>query len=238
MAKLFVKVFFREDNRLRKYYEMKKRAKNIKKTKGKIPPYLADNNVETELNYKLWVTKGARFKASERCEGLDRRSTKIVGWLSAYLIIFSVLNICDIEMFKLPTNVSNFISISISIMILVFSQFEYAMSYSTKAKAYHDCALKISKLYDDLRMQKSDQPIENHSLIAKIADEYQLILAGNTNHLPIDYKMFKSYKPAYFNMSKWQISGVRFSYYIKTKFAFHALVYGMPLTYILYIVLR
>lgn len=238
MVKSFVKVFFREDNRFRKCYEMRKRAKNRKKAKEKIPPYLTNNNFETELNFKLWVTKGARFKASERCEGLDRRSTKIVGWLSAYLIIFSVLSICDIEAFKLPANVSSFISISISVMILVFSQFEYAMRYSTKAKAYHDCALKISELYDQLRILKSDTAIDHLPQIKEITEKYQHILEGNINHLPIDYRVFTLDKPAYFNLSKWQIWGIRFSYYLKTRFAFHVLVYGMPLAYILYITLR
>ena len=57
-----------ESNSLKKIYNKRRRVRNIYKRKKCIPEYLKDNNFEVELNYKLWVTKGARFKASERCE--------------------------------------------------------------------------------------------------------------------------------------------------------------------------
>ncbi len=41
------------------------------------------------MNYKLWITKGTRFKASERCEELDARYNRVVGWVSSYLIIYA-----------------------------------------------------------------------------------------------------------------------------------------------------
>ena len=88
-----------ESNSLKKIYNKKRRVRNIYKRKKCIPEYLKDNNFEVELNYKLWVTKGARFKASERCEELDARYNRIVGWVSSYLIIFSVLNLCKIPFF-------------------------------------------------------------------------------------------------------------------------------------------
>ena len=151
---------------------------------------MKDNNFEVELNYKLWVTKGARFKASERCEELDARYNRIVGWVSSYLIIFSVLNLCKIPFFTLPDNCSTFISISLSILILVFSQFAYAKNYSVQARNYHECALEIAKLYNSLRSLKVNP---QHSLyeVNKIKDEYEKILDRYNNHLPIDLMMFK-----------------------------------------------
>lgn len=88
-----------DSSSFKKYYNKTRRAKNIRNKKKYIPEYLKDNNFEVELNYKLWVTKGARFKASERCEELDARYNRIVGWVSSYLIIFSVLNLCKIPFF-------------------------------------------------------------------------------------------------------------------------------------------
>ena len=74
---------------LKKCYTKIRRAKNIYRRAKHIPEYLKDNNFEVELNYKLWITKGTRFKASERCEELDARYNRVVGWVSSYLIIFS-----------------------------------------------------------------------------------------------------------------------------------------------------
>ena len=155
---------------LKRYYNKRRRAKNIQKNAKRIPEYLKDNNFEVELNYKLWITKGARFKASERCEELDARYNRIVGWVSSYLIIFSVLTLCKIPFFTLPDNYSTFISISLSILILVFSQFAYAKNYSVHARNYHECGLEISKLYNKLRILKvkSEHSIEDVDLIKKI----------------------------------------------------------------------
>ena len=136
---------------LKKCYTKIRRAKNIYRRAKHIPEYLKDNNFEVELNYKLWITKGTRFKASERCEELDARYNRVVGWVSSYLIIFSVLTLCEIPFFTLPENCGTFISISLSILILVFSQFAYAKNYSVRARNYHECALEISKLYNELR---------------------------------------------------------------------------------------
>lgn len=106
---------------LKKCYTKIRRAKNISRRAKRIPEYLKDNNFEVELNYKLWITKGTRFKASERCEELDARYNRVVGWVSSYLIIFSVLTLCEIPFFTLPENCGTFISISLSILILVLA---------------------------------------------------------------------------------------------------------------------
>lgn len=187
------------------------------------------------------MTKGARFKASERCEELDRRSARLVGWLSAYLIIFSVLPLCNIPNLTLPANFSVFISISLSIMILVFSQLEYAMNHSTKAKEFHDCALEISKLYNDLRFLKTtNEDKADEELIHKmktISDKYEVILQKYGNHLPIDYSRFKTDKPEYFNLSRFSISRIKNQYFFKTRFINYACIYGLPTLYVFGVIL-
>lgn len=242
MIRFLITIFFKKSNKLRKYYEAQKRAKNIQNAKSKIPPYLKSNDFKLELNYKLWVTKGARFKASERCEEMDRRSTKIVGWLSAYLVIFSVLNICNFDTFQLPENVNNFMAIALSIMILVFSQFEYAMGYSVRAKEYHSCALEISVLYDKLRLLKERMKIRNNTntqaeenAVDKIIGEYEQILFRNKNHQPIDYERFQIDKPLYFNLSKMSIRKTKLKYFFKVRFVSYFCIYGLPILYLIFV---
>ena len=106
LSEYITKVILPERWKLRRYLIACKRARIISKNKKKIPPYLKDNDFLIELNYKLWVTKGARFKASERCEELDRRSARLVGWLSAYMIMFSVLPLCGLEKYTLDSHES------------------------------------------------------------------------------------------------------------------------------------
>jgi hypothetical protein len=219
--------------RLRTYLIALKRARIVQKNNKRIPPYLKDNDFLIELNFKFWVTKGARFKASERCEELDRRSARLVGWLSAYMIMFSVLPLCDLEKYTLDTNESTFIAISLSIMILVFSQLEYAKNYTSKAKEYHDCALDISKLYDELRYLKSTIPeVQKTDLFEKarkLSVRYEEILQRCDNHIPIDYDMFRKQKPEYFNLSSIDILIIQLRYFLNVRLIGILCIYGVPL---------
>lgn len=217
---------------LKRYYNKRRRAKNIQKNAKRIPEYLKDNNFEVELNYKLWITKGARFKASERCEELDARYNRIVGWVSSYLIIFSVLTLCKIPFFTLPDNYSTFISISLSILILVFSQFAYAKNYSVHARNYHECGLEISKLYNKLRILKvkSEHSIEDVDLIK---NEYEKVLDRYDNHLPIDLAMFKLQKTEYFKIGIIHKGYCIVKYFLLVRFVYYFCVYGLPLLYII-----
>ena len=219
-----------DSSSFKKYYNKTRRAKNIRNKKKYIPEYLKDNNFEVELNYKLWVTKGARFKASERCEELDARYNRIVGWVSSYLIIFSVLNLCKIPFFTLPDNCSTFISISLSILILVFSQFAYAKNYSVHAKNYHECALEIAKLYNELRSLKVKS---EHSMqeVLKIKGEYEKILDRYNNHLPIDLIMFKLEKREYFNISLYSSFFNHIRYFILVRSAYYFCEFILPILY-------
>lgn len=220
---------------LKRSYTKIRRAKNISKRAKRIPEYLKDNNFEVELNYKLWITKGTRFKASERCEELDARYNRIVGWVSSYLIIFSVLTLCNISYLTLPEEYSTFISVSLSILILVFSQFAYAKNYSVRARNYHECALEISKLYNKLRLMKTDPKIDPcHKIIniKQIKDEYEKVLDRYDNHLPIDLAMFQLQKKEYFRIGFFSKIYCIVRYFFLVRFVYYFCVYGLPLLYI------
>lgn len=216
---------------LKKCYTKIRRAKNISRRAKRIPEYLKDNNFEVELNYKLWITKGTRFKASERCEELDARYNRVVGWVSSYLIIFSVLTLCEIPFFTLSENCGTFISISLSILILVFSQFAYAKNYSVRARNYHECALEISKLYNELRSLKMN-PKHNMSDVNNIKDKYEKVLDRYDNHLPIDLTMFQLQKKEYFKISILHKVYCNIRYFFLVRFIYYFCVYGLPLLYI------
>jgi hypothetical protein len=63
--------------------------------------------------------------------------------------------------FKLKTAIAitpgqfTFISIALSILILIFGQLESANEYRLKAEKFSDCALEIGELYNKLRFIKT-----------------------------------------------------------------------------------
>src|SRR5690554_3947465 len=154
--------------------------------------YLSKSFLE-ELNYKLWSTKGSRFNADKRMRTKGNASNVSLAIISAYLIIASLITVFD---FKLGVNqeVINFTIAGLSILVLVFTQFENAQKYDLIAKTHHDSGLKISELYNRLRIFKTlvKDPADEEILeFAKgIAEEYQVVLSNSGNHATIDYQRF------------------------------------------------
>lgn len=220
---------------IQNYWKKIQRAKRIKRFKKKIPPYL-QKDFEVELNYKLWTTKGARFAASHRNETLHRLSGQSVGYISAYLIIIGLVNVYDLKfwMFSLSDNQVNFASMAFSVMVLLFSQLESAENFILKSDRYHNCALDISELYNQLRYTKTYQNNNPNkaSILQKISDDYDKVLKRNENHKPIDYKKMQMFKPEYFELTFFDRWSIRIEFYWRVHFKYHLFMYGPILIFL------
>lgn len=172
---------------------MNQNTKLFEKSKGKSH---LDKDFLEELKHKLWSTRGSRFRASERLKTKSKYSLLSISFLSAYLIIFGLLSVYNLFNTKgISENLIPFTITSISIFLLVFSLFENSKNYSVRTIQFHDCALEISSLYNELQIFKSynkeaTSP-EKKEFSKNIQEKYQNILQKYDNHLPIDNKIFK-----------------------------------------------
>jgi len=218
------------------WYRKRMRAKRIRRYRNALPPYLL-KEFETELNYKLWSTKGARFAAGHRTETLQRLSGQCVGYLSAYLIIVGLVNVYGLSfwLIKLSDTEVNFASVSLSVMILLFSQLESAENFVLKSHRYHDCALDIAELYNKLRYAKtyeSENP-EKRKIMQDISDNYDKILKRYENHKPIDYECFQLEKSGYFKLTWGDRVWINLKCYLQVRLKYHLLMYGPLLLFVL-----
>jgi hypothetical protein len=194
-----------------------------------------------ELNYKFWSTKGIRFKASKRLLTMDNLSNKSLAFLSSYLIILSLIfvyNIISTEI--ISTNFIAFGSTALSIMILVFTQIEYAQDYKTRASKFQECALKISNLYNELRIHKTLKELnENEVLVLckSLSDQYQDILYNYPNHDDVDYRLFKVEHKEYYELNKSKIITLKIRYYFSVKLLYHSLIFVPPVIFVIAFIL-
>lgn len=219
------------------YYQYRKkikRAKRIEKLKKKIPPYLK-KDFGVELNYKIWITKGARFAASERNRICDRLSSQTIGYLSAYLIIINLFSAYDIDFIQqlTPTELG-FTSSALSILILIYSQFESAKGHSLKSEKYHQCSLELGELYNELRMVKTFKELKNpEARITQIAEKYDTVLRKYENHIPIDTETFKLTKADYFDLSTISSRWIKIKKYFLINFKYHVMIWGPPILFLI-----
>lgn len=191
-----------------------------------------DKTFLEELNYKIWSTKGARFHANERLLKISKLSNLCTSLLSVYLIAIGLLSVYNIYGTSfLNENVIAYSVTCLSILLLVFTQIENAKEYGKKAKEYHDCSLKLSRIYNELRVFKTlkvnPTDKDRESFARQLAEKYENILDRNANHNPIDYDMFRSTKREYHKLTHWKVAWIKVRFYFATFFIYHLLI-GLP----------
>ena len=219
---------------------MNQDTKSFEKSKGKSH---LDKDFLEELKHKLWSTRGSRFRASERLKTKNKYSLLSMSILSAYLIIFGLLSVYNLFNAKgISENLIPFTITSVSIFLLVFSLFENSKNYSVRAIQFHDCALEISRLYNELQTFKSyDKEAtqsEKKEFSKKIQDKYQMVLEKYENHLQIDNKIFKlGHRDYYDEIKWWHILDYRFRDILGTYFWYFIAMIG-PGVILIYILLK
>ena len=137
-----------------------------------LPSYLKHNDWEKELNFKLWVTKGARFVASSRCTRQHYWSRLSLNLLTASLIVLGLFPFFLDSIAKTVSWESLSLAITgLSVLALVWGQHESAEQYELKADRYHRCALAVGRLYSRLRQSKRLPDSEKPAVLRDISDD-------------------------------------------------------------------
>ena len=167
--------------------------KKEKKKRIKSKEYL-DKTFLEELNHKIWCTKGARFNADSRFKNKSKWSTISVSFLSAYLIIASLISVYNINQSS-DNNIVNYLVTALSILLLVVSMYENNQDYKVRALNYHNCGLELAEIYNSLRIFKTLKEQKSESEIVEfcsnINEQYQIILNKYDNHERLDYDTFR-----------------------------------------------
>lgn len=207
-----------------------KMTKNSKSTfiKEKGKEHL-DKDFLEELKHKVWSTKGTRFYADTRNKTTAKYSNLGLTFLSAYLIVFgflSVYNLYNSEEYN--PNLIAFAITTISIFLLIFSVFENSQNYLVKAKNFHECALDLADVYNELQNYKSYEieatEKEKMHFCFKLQEKYQKILRKYENHEPIDNKKFRLSYPDYYKVKWFEYILIPLEYFSRTKLIYLSLM--------------
>jgi hypothetical protein len=188
-----------------------------------------DKDFLEELKHKIWSTKGTRFYADTRNKTTAKYSNLGLTFLSAYLIIFGFLSVYNLYNAKeYNPNLIAFAITAISIFLLIFSVFENTQNYLVKAKNFHDCALDLADVYNELQNYKSYETDatekEKMQFCFKLQEKYQIILRKYENHEPIDNKKFRLSYPDYYKVKWYENIIVPFEYFLRTKLIYISLM--------------
>lgn len=206
--------------------ELRARYRSSRSGKSDLPPYLARNRWEEELNFKLWITKGARFAAARRCEEKEHAATWTNALLSCYLIVIGLIPLVPNLASNVPSSeIVGLCTAGVSIWLLAYGLIIATQRYSVQAIKYHECALRIGVLYNALRRAKEfDDEVAKVEEIKRISLDYDELLKHFPNHHPIDSEIFEVSKWKYFKLSRMTCRCRKFRYWFQTKALYHVTV--------------
>jgi len=145
------------------------------------------NDSRQDLQKLIWKTKGARFNASRRLKKRNVVLTFITSFSSIHLLSISIIQLSNL--IALNPNQSKwlgFVSIILSIIILVYGLIEGSKEHGINSERYHACGIELGKAYTKLRYSEDDYTSD-------VLNEYNSILERySLNHEPIDFDFFKT----------------------------------------------
>lgn len=192
-----------------------------------------------ELNYKLWITKGARFNAANRLKIKSTLSVYCIGFLTGYIIIINLFTFLPVSSsLQFSPTVLTITTVGLSILVLVFSLVENLKNYSLESEKIHSCAMEIGKLYNEWRYYKT-LAHEKVDLVDKVLDltqRYEIILDKYGNHENIDTHLFKVRHNYYFDFSKPYVLLAYINHYLKVYFIYHFLIFIPVVAFLIFVI--
>lgn len=139
---------------------------------------------------KMWKTKSARFNAHRRLKAKQSLSTTATSFLAFYLVVVALIPL--VYEANLPPGAPKFLSVVsliISIFLIMITLLESAKNYSGEADRMQQCALEISKLYNEFQALTMD---EISSKRVEFTSRYSTVLKSHElDHKDIDYLRFE-----------------------------------------------
>jgi len=152
------------------------------------------DNYANELDMRMWKTKGSRYNAYRRYERKHWLSLASISILTLYVFGLTLADFCNTIKFTTNQQISiPFISMVLSIFILILSLLEASKNYQIKSERLHNCAKDIANVYNELRkVMHTNMPDEDKSnRLNDITMRYDSIIQKyGENHSPIDYELF------------------------------------------------
>lgn len=140
--------------------------------------------IET-LKNKIWITRKARIRASERLAKSDSYSKLMLAYYSFAALAFSIL---ELKARGLPPA---FPLLDVLLGVLLFGAAIYVntLNFSSRANALKRCYLTLDQLYLELDQLPSaeDSDSETQGKFESIRESYKSVLEESENHSEYDY---------------------------------------------------
>lgn len=180
-----------------------------------------------ELDRTLWITKHSRYNAAYRLKRKNSLSIYSIAVLSVYALAITLLEKYG---FKVDySNLYGFISIMLSVFILVVSLSEAGKNYGVASERLFVCGNEIRVLLDNLK-KFNNKGSEDYDGIYDISQKYSNILKACTeNHEKLDFDLHRAvYYKMFDSMNRFMSIVYKIKYYTNIYWFYFSLIVLPP----------
>jgi len=180
-----------------------------------------------ELDRTLWITKHSRYNAAYRLKRKNTLSIYSIAVLSVYALAITLLE--KYEFHVTNSNLYGFISIMLSVFILVISLSEAGKNYGVVSERLFVCGNEIRDLLDNLKAY-CNKNHQDHNGIHDISLKYSNALkACGENHEKIDSDLLKAeYYKRFDDMNPFWSMVYKIKFYISIYWFYSCLIILPP----------
>lgn len=180
-----------------------------------------------DLDRVLWITKHSRYNAAYRLKRKNTLSIYSIAVLSVYALAITLLEKYGFHVTN--SNLYGFISIMLSVFILVISLSEAGKNYGVVSERLFVCGNEIRDLLDSLKAF-SNKTHNDYSGIYNISQKYSNALkACGENHEKLDSDLLKAeYHNKFDDMNPFWSMVYKIKFYISIYWFYSCLIILPP----------
>lgn len=143
----------------------------------------------TDVIERIRLIRNCRFNAERRMVYHNRAYIWTMTFTSLFLIIIPLIDALHVHSFlgyslqNAPVENSQFIQISLGVIVLVLSQVISSQNFTLRGHNFHECATDLDNLLSRSEILCNDANFSAEHMV----DEYHLILAKCENHSVVDF---------------------------------------------------
>jgi len=188
---------------------------------------------------KVWITRGCRFNANDRYIKHASLSNLTLVLMNIYVLAINLFPLTPGLKDYFPAGDITIYTIILSVLMLSVGQLISSKDYTLKAMAFHDCAKKLSVIYDEIDLLKnSTVSVEVTDLRIIIKEYNQIIEKYETNHKDIDLHLFRSNNHTHFSEIKNPIifvNLVKINLFLQVSFKYWLCILIPPIVFVIYL---
>nr|WP_275405834.1 SLATT domain-containing protein [Desulfovibrio sp. JC022] len=175
------------------------------------------------LSDNVWKTMKSRFTAAERTKRKHKALVFTISFLSIAQVIVAIGSLCGVDFPCIASSKVEFLTITVSIIILVIANQDSLGVLLNQSASYHRCANRLHEILGRINVELESETVSKEAYLGFTKEYSEVLEFYDLNHDMNDFLKMASERSKVLEMSRFKKFRVCCKYYLS--------IYGMAFLY-------